>query len=232
VYSGNVSVNSTLSATSLVTTNRPTFGGNTAWDAGNFNPANYAALATANAFTGSMTVGGTLLVGGAPWAASGFSARNNATNVWACSAWASVQSGGAFIGRTDAAAVPLASWFFGTNNVGIITTNGSSTTYGTTSDYRLKANYNAIKKASATLSKIKFYEGEFKSQPGVRSHYVIAHELQKVLAFAVAGDKDAVNEDGSIKPQVVDYSKIVPLLGAAIQELLERVAVLEAKEAA
>jgi hypothetical protein len=64
----------------------------------------------------------------------------------------------------------------------------------------------------------------------------IAHELQAVIPQAVSGEKDAVNENGSIKPQGVDYSKIVVHLVAAIQELKadndamkERIATLEAK---
>jgi len=39
-----------------------------------------------------------------------------------------------------------------------------------------------------------------------------------------------VNDDGSIKPQGVDYSKIVVHLVAAIQELSAKVAVLEGKQ--
>jgi hypothetical protein len=43
------------------------------------------------------------------------------------------------------------------------------------------------------------------------------------------GEKDAVNEDGSIKPQGVDYSKIVVHLVAAIQELTAKIEALEAQ---
>jgi hypothetical protein len=41
----------------------------------------------------------------------------------------------------------------------------------------------------------------------------MAHELQEVLPQAVSGEKDAEEMQG------VDYSKIVPLLVKAIQEL-------------
>jgi hypothetical protein len=57
----------------------------------------------------------------------------------------------------------------------------------------------------------------------------IAHELQSVIPHSVFGEKDAVNKDGSIKPQGVDYSKVVVHLVAAIQELEARLAALEAK---
>jgi hypothetical protein len=46
----------------------------------------------------------------------------------------------------------------------------------------------------------------------------IAHELQAVIPEAVDGEKDAVNEDGSIKPQGIDTSFLVATLTAAIQE--------------
>ena len=49
------------------------------------------------------------------------------------------------------------------------------------------------------------------------------HFLSRVLGrtpadSAVTGIKDALNDDGSIKPQSVDYSKVVPVLVKAIQE--------------
>ena len=44
---------------------------------------------------------------------------------------------------------------------------------------------------------------------------------------AILGEKDAVNDDGSIKPQGIDQSKLVPLLVKAVQELAARVATLE-----
>ncbi len=56
----------------------------------------------------------------------------------------------------------------------------------------------------------------------------IAHELAEVVPLAVSGQKDAVNEDGSIKSQGIDMSRIVPVLVAAIKELTARVEALEA----
>jgi hypothetical protein len=47
----------------------------------------------------------------------------------------------------------------------------------------------------------------------------IAHELQEVVPECVIGEKDAVNEDGSIKAQGIDTSFLVATLTAAIQEL-------------
>ena len=47
----------------------------------------------------------------------------------------------------------------------------------------------------------------------------IAHELAEVVPDCVRGNKDDVNEDGSIKPQMIDTSLLVATLTAAIQEL-------------
>ena len=48
----------------------------------------------------------------------------------------------------------------------------------------------------------------------------IAHEVSNVVPEAIIGEKDAVNEDGSINPQGIDQSKLVPLLTAALQEVI------------
>jgi len=53
---------------------------------------------------------------------------------------------------------------------------------------------------------------------GSASQGFIAHELQAVVPDCVTGEKDAVNEDGSIKPQGIDTSFLVATLTAAIQE--------------
>jgi hypothetical protein len=60
----------------------------------------------------------------------------------------------------------------------------------------------------------------------------IAHELQEVVPDCVTGEKDAVNEDGSIKPQGIDTSFLVATLTAAIQELSAKNDALEARVAA
>ena len=52
---------------------------------------------------------------------------------------------------------------------------------------------------------------------------VLAHELSKVLPYAVIGEKDGKDM------QAVDYSKIVPVLVKAIQELSAKVSLLENK---
>jgi hypothetical protein len=53
---------------------------------------------------------------------------------------------------------------------------------------------------------------------GLAGQGFIAHELAEVCPDAVSGEKDAVNADGSIKPQGIDTSFLVATLTAAIQE--------------
>jgi hypothetical protein len=95
--------------------------------------------------------------------------------------------------------------------------NGTNVLYIGTSDYRLKEDlqeYNGL----SIVSQLKTYDFKWK-EAGTRDYGMMAHELQEVLPNYVSGEKDAINEDGSIKPQGVDYSKMVPILVKAIQEL-------------
>lgn len=94
--------------------------------------------------------------------------------------------------------------------VGDITSNGSSTSYNTTSDYRLKQDLKPINGLDL-VSQIKVYDYEWKSDQ-TRSYGVLAHELQEVIPQAVNGEKDGEQMQG------VDYSKLVPILVQAIQE--------------
>lgn len=112
--------------------------------------------------------------------------------------------------------------------VGRINTNGSSTTYATSSDYRLKENIAPMTGALDTVAQLKPCTYTWKAT-GIESQGFIAHELQAVIPEAVTGEKDAVNEDGSIKPQGIDTSFIVATLTAAIQELKTEVNSLKAE---
>lgn len=116
----------------------------------------------------------------------------------------------------------------GNGQVGSIVTSGSATTYNTSSDYRLKHSIAPMNTGLATVSALKPVTYKWNADDSMGEGF-IAHELQSVIPAAVTGEKDAVNEDGSIKPQGVDYSKIVVHLVAAIQELSAKVAALEAK---
>jgi hypothetical protein len=114
------------------------------------------------------------------------------------------------------------------STVGSIVVNSTNVTYNTTSDYRLKENIQPITGALAKIALLKPCTYTWKAN-GEASEGFIAHELQEVIPNAVSGVKDALDEDGRIKPQGIDTSFIVATLTAAIQELTARVAQLEAK---
>lgn len=101
-------------------------------------------------------------------------------------------------------------------DIGTITYNGTNTLYNSTSDYRLKEDLKDFS-ALGIVSKLKTYNFKWKNTD-VRDYGMMAHELQEILPNYVSGEKDAIREDGSIKSQNVDYSKIVPILVKAIQE--------------
>jgi hypothetical protein len=101
---------------------------------------------------------------------------------------------------------------------GFIGQAAGSVTYNTSSDYRLKHDVQPLAGGLATVAALKpsTYKWNADNSPG---EGFIAHELQAIIPQAVSGEKDAMNDDGSINPQGVDYSKVVVHLVAAIQEL-------------
>jgi len=103
---------------------------------------------------------------------------------------------------------------------GTVTLNASAntTTYGTSSDYRLKENEEIISDGIERLKKLKPYSFNFITDPDNPQDGFFAHELAEHIPEAVTGEKDAM-EDGEIKPQMVDYGKVTPLLVKAVQEL-------------
>jgi hypothetical protein len=115
--------------------------------------------------------------------------------------------------------------------VGSIQTSLSATSYVTSSDYRLKENVQPMTGALAKVAALKPCTYQWKSD-GTSSQGFIAHELAEVVPECVTGEKDAVNEDGSIKPQGIDTSFLVATLTAAIQEQQQMIETLQAKVAA
>ena len=113
--------------------------------------------------------------------------------------------------------------------VGSIAVTESSTSYNTTSDYRLKENLNPLENASERLKQIPVYRFNFISTPEVAVDGFIAHEIASIVPEAITGEKDEVDEDGNPVYQGIDQSKLVPLLTAALQEALARIEALESK---
>ena len=117
------------------------------------------------------------------------------------------------------------------NIVGSVQTSLSATTFATSSDYRLKENIAPMTDALAKVAQLNPVTYTWKSD-GSAGEGFIAHELAEVVPDAVTGEKDAVNEDGSIKPQGIDTSFLVATLTAALQELNAKVETLQAEVAA
>jgi len=141
--------------------------------------------------------------------------------------------------------------------VGKVRTSGSSTSYNTSSDYRLKTDVLPMTGATATFKLLKPVNFEWIAD-GTRVDGFLAHELQEVIPAAATGSKDAMmdeeytvteaieatyDEEGTEVTaaveavmgtrsvpdmQGIDQSKVVPLLVATVQELLARIEALEA----
>ena len=102
--------------------------------------------------------------------------------------------------------------------VGTITASTTTTSYNTSSDYRLKEDIAPMTGALAKVAQLKPCTYKWKSD-GSNGQGFIAHELAEVCSDAVTGEKDALDKDGNPKYQGVDTSYLVATLTAAIQEL-------------
>ncbi len=125
----------------------------------------------------------------------------------------------------------------GVSVVGAINTTGSSTSYNTSSDYRLKENVDYTWDATTRLKQLKPARFNFiADDTNTLVDGFIAHEVQTIVPEAVSGTKDAMmdrdtydangNVNGTesvIDPQGIDQSKLVPLLVKTIQELEARI---------
>jgi hypothetical protein len=116
-------------------------------------------------------------------------------------------------------------------NVGSIVITTTTSSFVGTSDYRLKEDVVPLTSGISTIAALKPISYKWKADQSVGEGF-IAHELGKVIPLALFGAKDALNEDGSIKPQGIDMTKIVPHLVKAIQELSAKNDALEARLAA
>ena len=104
---------------------------------------------------------------------------------------------------------------------GSITTDGTNTTYATSSDYRLKENIVDAPSASDDIDAIQVRSFDWKANGSHQVYGMIAQELLPILPNSVAqGEKE---ED----MMGVDYSKLVPMMLKEIQSLRARVADLE-----
>jgi hypothetical protein len=174
--------------------------------------------------------------------------------------------------KSPSGAYPLVCWnnggsnlvYFtttGSGSVGTISTNGTSTAYNTTSDYRLKENIKSMTGALDVIKQLKPVNYNWKSD-GSAGQGFIAHELQAIVPDCVTGEKDATRiEQYEITPAItatfdeegnelslaveavigerevpvyqgIDTSFLVATLTAAIQEQQAMIEELKAKVAA
>jgi len=112
---------------------------------------------------------------------------------------------------------------------GSISSNGTTTTYAITSDYRLKENVIPVPNGIARFKQLKPSRFNFISHPSRTVDGFIAHEAQAVVPECVTGEKDAVDDDGNPVYQGIDQSKLVPLLTAALQEAIAKIEALETR---
>jgi len=139
------------------------------------------------------------------------------------------------------------------NTIGSVTldTSANTTAYNTSSDYRIKENVVGITSALDKINQLRPVNFNFIGK-SVKLDGFIAHEVQAVVPYAVHGEKDAVktvkdgdlSDDGNYEDKVriaalptkeipdyqqLDYSKLVGLLTASIQELSAKNDALEAR---
>lgn len=120
-------------------------------------------------------------------------------------------------------ATPVAAFYNPNGLVGSIQTSGSATVYATSSDERLKEDpqdFDALEIVEA----LRVYDHAWRS--GGRGFGVYAQEAAAVVPQAVIlGDSDEnwnLKGDGERIPWSVDYTKLVPILLKAVQELSGR----------
>ena len=117
----------------------------------------------------------------------------------------------------------------GSTVVGTITVNSSSTTYNTSSDYRLKENVVEMTGAIDRVNQLQPKRFNFITDADTTVDGFLAHEVSSIVPEAISGKKDAVDGQGNPEYQGIDHSKLVPLLTKAIQEQQEQIETLKAE---
>lgn len=98
----------------------------------------------------------------------------------------------------------------------------TSVRYATSSDYRLKENFEVLEDGIFTVQSVPVYRFNWKEKPdGPKIQGFLAHEVQEFLPQAVIGQKDGEDMQG------IDHSQLVPALWGAMKTLIQRVEDLE-----
>ena len=124
--------------------------------------------------------------------------------------------------------------------IGSIARTTNNVAYNTSSDYRLKENVSGLSDGITRIKQLKPSRFNFISEPDITMDGFIAHEVSSIVHEAINGEKDAVitqamldadTLEGTVGDPIyqgIDQSKLVPLLVAAVQELIAKVETLEA----
>ncbi len=145
--------------------------------------------------------------------------------------------------------VTLFDFINGNGYVGSIVVGGSSTSFNTSSDYRMKENVVDMAGAIDRVKQLSPRRFNFIADATTTLDGFLAHEAATVVPESVTGAKDAVevwqdgedlpdgvsvgdnklDEDGNTIPlmQSIDQAKLVPLLTAALQEAIAKIETLE-----
>jgi hypothetical protein len=123
-------------------------------------------------------------------------------------------------------------FYSGSTYVGGLNYSNSATTLVASSDYRLKENIVSLPDAITRAKQLNPIQFNFIAEPDETTEGFLAHEVGEVVPLACFGEKDAVDEDGNIKPQALSQVSLIPLLTAALQEAIAKIETLEAKVAA
>jgi len=136
------------------------------------------------------------------------------------------------LGTTLTSASIKVSFVNGNGTVGTIQTNGSGTSYNTSSDHRLKE---AVVDMTGAIDRVKALAPKrfnFIADDTVTVDGFLAHEAQTIVPEAVSGTHNEVDDDGNAVMQGIDQSKLVPLLTGALREAIAKIETLETKVAA
>ena len=192
----------------------------------------------------------------------------NETSPWRGGGWFSIDASGrdGVLVKTESAGLIVRKTAYtngficlwennGGSQIGSITTNGSTTAYNTSSDYRLKENVTELTGAIDRVKQVPVHRFNFIADPDNTVDGFLAHEVQTIVPESVHGEKDAMrteeyevtpavlDDDGNVVTEAVmgtrevpeyqgiDQSKLVPLLTAALQEAITKIEALEARVA-
>lgn len=123
--------------------------------------------------------------------------------------------------HTSTGTVALQNYYNPNGKVGQISINGTTTTYATTSDKRLKTSHGLLTNAADIVNSIGIHEYHFNSDESLTLHGVMAQDCYEVYPNAISKPEDEADNWGA------DYSKLVPIMLANIQDLNKQMEALK-----